>query len=83
MDRLNLAQEIKDLNKNIIRLTNRQSFARSFFNGILSGLGSVIGATIVVAVLAFMLSNVQLIPVIGEWISQITEYVSNTGAQRQ
>ncbi len=46
-----------------------------FLRGIAFGLGSVIGATIVVSVLASLLipllQQVEFIPIIGEWAKQI------------
>lgn len=75
MDKLNLALETKRLNHTIIQLVKQQSVTRSFVRGVATGLGSVVGATIVVAVLALILRNVQLIPVIGDWVAQITQYV--------
>ena len=75
MDKLDLAQELKRLNRSITQLVKQQGMTRSFLRGVSMGLGSVVGATIVVAILALVLRNVQLIPVIGDWVSQILEYV--------
>lgn len=75
MDKSNLAEEIKRLNRNITQLVKHHSMTRAFFRGVFTGLGSVMGATIVVGILALALNNVQFIPVIGDWVAQITEYV--------
>ena len=66
-----LTEEIKKLNTVINRLYKKQSFMRSFVNGVFMGLGSVVGATLVVAVIVYLLNQVNLIPVIGNWLSQI------------
>ncbi|MEO0443087.1 MAG: DUF5665 domain-containing protein [Pseudomonadota bacterium] len=42
-----------------------------FLKGIAFGLGSVIGATIVVSFLISFLAQVEFIPIIGEWAKQI------------
>ena len=42
-----------------------------FMKGISFGLGSVVGATIVVSMLAYLLSHVEFIPIIGEWVKAI------------
>mgnify|MGYP003421532742 FL=1 len=76
MDQDSLKQELQLLNQNIAKLVRRQNLWRSFFGGVLSGLGSVVGATIVVAILAYMLRNVQLVPLIGSWIGDIVTQIS-------
>ena len=43
----------------------------NFIKGLLSGLGWVIGATILVSVFTFILSKFEFIPIIGELISKI------------
>lgn len=77
MDKLDLAEETKRLNRSIMQLVRQQSATRSFFRGVAAGLGSVVGATIVVTILALVLRNIQLIPVIGDWVAQIVEYVQS------
>lgn len=42
-----------------------------FLRGISFGLGSVLGATIVVSLLISLLSQVEFIPIIGEWAKDI------------
>ncbi len=71
-----LVEEVRRLNKTISKLERHYGFTNSFARGILSGLGSVIGATIVVALLALMLRNVSLVPLIGGWLAEIIEYVT-------
>jgi hypothetical protein len=53
----------------------RRFLLYSFLNGIAGGLGRTIGATVVIAILAFILSKVQLVPIIGEWVSEIVAIV--------
>jgi uncharacterized protein (DUF2062 family) len=71
-----LTTETRRLNQSITRLVKQQSLPSSFLRGVASGFGSVIGATIVVAVLAYLLSNVELIPLIGSWLAELVEYVA-------
>jgi hypothetical protein len=78
MEKPKLAEEMKQLNANVATLNKNYSLTRSFARGMVSGLGSVIGATIVVALLAFILNSVQVVPVIGDWVAQIAEYVERT-----
>lgn len=76
MQNSQLIEEIRRLNKTITKLDRHYSFFNSFMRGILSGLGSVLGATIVVAFLAYMLRNVSLVPLIGGWLAEIVNYAS-------
>ncbi len=71
-----LIKEIHQLNKAISQSNRQYSFLNSFIRGVLSGLGSVVGATIVVAFLAYMLRNVSLVPLIGGWLAEIINYAS-------
>ncbi|MAJ24633.1 MAG: hypothetical protein CMP36_03895 [Rickettsiales bacterium] len=74
-------EEIKKLNDNIKKLYNHNIFKIynssrkliiiSFFRGLASGLGWVLGATILVSFLTFSLSKIEFIPIIGELVSQL------------
>ena len=43
--------------------------------GIAWGFGTVIGGTLVILLIGYILSKVELIPIIGDWIRAITEEV--------
>lgn len=47
----------------------------SLLKGMAVGLGSVLGATVVLSALVFLLSQIEVIPIIGEWVSSILEVV--------
>lgn len=47
----------------------------TFVRGLVTGLGTVIGATILVSVAAFLLAQVNWIPLIGDWAAQIAEEI--------
>lgn len=70
-----LLSELKKLNKNISQLNASRSLVRALMIGIVSGLGSVVGATIVVAAIAYLLSNIDVVPIIGSWLSEIFAHV--------
>lgn len=42
-----------------------------FVKGIFFGFGSFLGATIVVSIVVYLLSNIEFIPIIGEWVKSI------------
>lgn len=50
-----------------------------FLRGLAFGLGSVVGATILVSALVYLLSSVDFIPVLGEWASQIIQVIEGAG----
>ena len=73
--------QIKKLEISIKNL-NRQRFFKiyssfisiifvSFLKGLASGLGWVLGATILVSILTFALSQIEFIPILGEWVSKL------------
>lgn len=64
---------LRDINNNIIK--SKLTAFEAFRNGILSGLGAVLGATIVLAVLLGVLSQLVSVPVIGNYIKQIVDVV--------
>lgn len=55
----------------------------NFLRGLALGLGSVVGATILVSALVFALSSIDFVPVIGEWATDIIDVIEagNTGAR--
>lgn len=46
-----------------------------FIRGLAFGLGSVIGATILVSLLVYTLSTIDFIPIVGEWAKQIVDMI--------
>lgn len=46
-----------------------------FMKGAAFGLGSVIGASVVVSLIIFLLSQVAFLPIIGEWVKVIMEEI--------
>ena len=70
----NLTRQIKKLqNAELIRIYKKPGkfLFFSFMKGIMMGLGSVLGATVVVALLVYLLSKVSFVPIVGEFISDI------------
>jgi len=48
--------------------------------GLAFGLGSVIGATILVYLVVASLSKIDFIPIIGEWAKEIADVIRQNGA---
>lgn len=49
----------------------------NFLRGLAMGLGTVIGATFLVSVAVYFLSQIELIPIIGEWAKMIAQEIQN------
>ncbi|MEJ2037076.1 MAG: DUF5665 domain-containing protein [Maritimibacter sp.] len=80
-----IAEELTRLSAALDRLNNHRYFKLqsslwrvALFNltrGLAFGLGSVVGATILVAILIKLLGSMDFIPVIGDWAKQIVEQI--------
>ncbi|MGH1464628.1 MAG: DUF5665 domain-containing protein [Cognatishimia sp.] len=46
-----------------------------FLRGLAFGLGSVVGATILVSLLAWWVSQFEFLPIVGDWAAQIAKQI--------
>jgi hypothetical protein len=80
-----LTQEIRRLNHEVARL-NAHPFVRNlnspgrdlasqFVRGLAFGLGTVLGATILVSFLAYALAQVNFIPIIGDFAAKVAQEI--------
>ena len=58
-----------------VTLSRRQIIVNNFLGGISWGLGTTIGLSVFFAILGVIISRVDLIPIIGDWVSQILNSV--------
>ncbi len=76
-----LTEELRALRTEVARL-NRHRFVRvqnstlrmmhqAFLRGLAMGLGTVVGATVLVSLIVYFLSQIDFIPIVGEWAKQI------------
>lgn len=49
----------------------------SFLRGLFMGLGSVVGATILVAIAVWLLNTFDWLPVIGDWLDKLQQSLQN------
>jgi len=73
-----LRKELAHLNGHVFvkQLNSRwRQIAANFFRGVLFGLGSVLGGTVVVAFVLYLLAHVDFIPIVGEWAARITDII--------
>lgn len=84
-DRQSLEAEVRALRDEVHRL-NEQSFLRhhgsfwhaalwNLWRGLAYGLGTVLGATIVLSLLLRMLGSMDFVPVIGDWAERLIEEI--------
>lgn len=85
-----LVTEVQALRTEVHRLNTQRYFRIesslwqvafwSLVRGLAFGLGSVLGATILVAIMVKMLGSIDFIPVLGDWAQQIIDEIQ-TGAR--
>jgi hypothetical protein len=80
-----LRREIERLNGNrFLRIQN--SPARllwyRFLSGLFTGLGTVIGATLLVSLVVYWLQGINWIPVIGDWAAEIASQIEENMSRR-
>jgi len=85
---LELAKEIKILSREIARMKdmeviqifkNKWKFiGLSLVKGIAVGFGSVLGATLFIYIFVYLLAQLSVIPVIGDWVKDIITEVNHT-----
>lgn len=71
-------QELNQLNNHKLILTYNSIPRLLWFHllkGVAFGLGSVLGATVVLSTVVYLLSQMEFIPIIGEWITAVLEVV--------
>lgn len=70
---------VKAIVRDNINVTHgwRKYIAISFVRGLFMGLGSVVGATILVAVSIWLLNTFDWLPVIGEWLDVFSRELEN------
>ncbi|MEM9496656.1 MAG: DUF5665 domain-containing protein [Pseudomonadota bacterium] len=88
---LDLAEEIRALNREVAQL-NSLSFIRihnsvprllaySFARGLAVGLGTVLGASLLLSILIWSLSQIEFVPIIGEYVTEIIDQI-DVGARK-
>lgn len=76
-----LAKEVSRLNQHrFIRVQNSywRLIVFQFTRGLAFGLGSALGATILVSALTLWLSQIEFLPIIGDWAAQIVQQIESS-----
>ncbi len=53
----------------------------NFMRGLAFGLGSVIGATVLVSVLVYFLRGIDFIPIIGDWATEVLSIITDQAGE--
>ena len=61
-----------------VQVNQKKVLFNSFASGVLAGVGSAIGATIVFGLLIFILGQLNTVPFVGQYISNIIDYLQST-----
>ena len=78
---LQLAQQLETLNQHkLVRVYNStpRLLWLQFWRGVAFGLGSLMGATLVVSLLISLLAQIEFIPIIGEWAQLLIAEIKST-----
>ncbi len=77
-----LRAEVRQLNSHrFVRIHNNlpRLLAFNFARGLAVGLGTLLGATVLLSLIVWALSQIEFLPIIGEWASQIAEEMQEAG----
>lgn len=72
---IRIRKELETFNNHrIVKINNNiwRTLVFQFARGLAVGLGTVIGATVLVSVAVYFLSKIDFIPIIGDWASEIS-----------
>jgi len=73
---------IQENNKLLAKLVKRQSLPYRFLAGLMYGLGATLGVALIFALIGFILSKLQVIPIVGGFLSNIlNEAIKNINYQ--
>jgi len=82
---IQLAKEMKELTKELQKLKDQeflQVFKRpvkflwfSFLKGLMVGFGSVLGASILVALFVYLVAQISLVPIVGDFVEDIMSQI--------
>jgi hypothetical protein len=75
-----LRQELHVLNQHrFIRIQNSipRLLAFNFARGLALGLGTVVGASVLLSIVIWSLSQIEFLPIIGQWASEISQMMQD------
>lgn len=73
-----LRSALTDINENLNKISGATGKWRPFFNGILTGLGSVVGAALALVLIGWILNIVGVIPALKNQVEQWRQVLQQT-----
>jgi len=61
--------------ENASKLSKKEIFVNNFFGGIAWALGATVGLSLIFTLLGILAKNVNLVPIIGSFVSQVINFV--------
>ncbi len=81
-----LTKEVKSLRKlEFVKILKHpwKFLGMSFLKGLMVGFGSVLGASVLVALFLYILSQISFVPIIGDFVEEVlTQIEDTTGVER-
>ena len=79
-----ILEELRRMNRLLYAISyGPRRYTLAFFSGIVRGLGALLGATVVFALLIGLLSRLDTVPLIGSYVTQVLEFVQQNVALPQ
>ena len=75
-----IEHEVCNANKPEISDSHTKELLLQLLKGMAFGLGSVLGASVIVTLTVYLLSQVEFIPIIGEWVKNIIQEIQKPSA---
>ncbi|MBI2621589.1 MAG: hypothetical protein HYW63_02980 [Candidatus Levybacteria bacterium] len=64
-----------------IHKNKRQIFTNNFLGGVAWGLGVTVGLSVFIAILGFIASNIDFVPIVGDFVSRVINYILSNRLQ--
>lgn len=75
-----IRDEVRDLRKELNAwAVRRPRIWNALLRGMVQGFGTVMGATVVVSIFAYLLSTLDFIPILGDWMRLLEEEMRRKG----
>lgn len=63
------------------RLTKKQLIWNNFVGGLFWGIGSALGAILLITILGFAISKLNVVPIIGNFVAEVNKVVQEKNSQ--
>jgi hypothetical protein len=64
---------MQDYEKSVLPRTKKQILLNNFLGGVSWGIGSALGAALLVLILGYVISKINIIPVVGSFVADVQQ----------